>query len=206
MMKKKLMIILNRVVTILLLTFMISSTTVISIAESEEFSVRGGVKFGMTPEEVIAIEESNGFYCDKSDDGDILYKSDYDYQLYYQTSVGKLGSLEIMRYEYDFDLKNKLLYQLEYVFRNQNAYPYLLSALSKKYGEPDSAIKNSTNKYLDIGAKSHISHSRWEVPNGEEMIIVIDLWDNDYNVCFLTYQSFIKQKLMEEEETLDFGL
>ena len=111
-----------------------------------------------------------------------------------------------MRYEYDFDLSSKKLYQLEYVFKEQNAYAYLLSAISNKYGEPGENIKNSTIKYLDIGAKTHRSHSRWELPNGEDMIVVIDLWDNDYDVCFLTYQSFNKQKLMEEEAALDFGL
>ena len=104
----------KRFITILAVcALLISCVTGFSLAESEEFSVRGGIKFGMSPEEVIAIEEANGFYYDKSSDSEILYRSDSDYQLYYRETAGKLGSLQIMRYEYDFDLSSKKLYQLE---------------------------------------------------------------------------------------------
>lgn len=177
-----------------------------ALGETEEFSLRGGIKFGMTPKEVISIEESNGFYYSKTSDGNTLYNAGYNYQLYYNNNPGKLGSLQIMRFEYDFDISDQKLYQIEYVFKEQNAFNYLLSALSNKYGEPNPTAMNSTDIFIEIGADMHLSHSRWELPNGEEMIVVIDLWDNEYDVCFLTYQTFKKQEYMEEEDSLDFGL
>ena len=176
-----------------------------AVAEDEGFSLRGGVKFGMTPEQVIAVEKANGFYYDLTSKGEMLYNTGSEYNLYYGTNVGKLGTINIMRFEYDFDLKNKQMYQFYYVFKGQNAFAYLSPALTNKYGPADSACKYATDKYLEIGADSHISHNRWAVPNGRETV-VIDLWYNEYDVCFLSYQSFNVQRLMEEEEALNFGL
>ena len=185
---------------------LITSAVSFSLAEAEGFSLRGGVKFGMSPEEVIAIEESNGYYYDLTSKGEILYNTGSEYNLYYQKTVGKLGSLNIMRFEYDFDLTKKQMYQFYYVFKGQNAFAYLYSALCEKYGPVDTSSKNATAKYLDIGASTHNSQARWTVPSGENEVIVIDLWDNEYDVCFLSYQAFYKQKMMEENEALDFGL
>ena len=173
-------------------------------ANAEEFSLRGGVKFGMSPEEVIAIEASNGFYHDLTSKGDMLYKHTTGYQLYFEDKgVGKLGNLSIMRFEYDFDLVTKKMYQFYYVIRESGAYSYLLPSLTAKYGEPTRSGTLMTEKFSEVS--SHLNHGHWEVEYDDE-IIVIDLWDNSYGTCFLVYQSFSPRQLQTEQESLDFGL
>ncbi|MBQ8653839.1 MAG: hypothetical protein IJ507_02785 [Clostridia bacterium] len=193
----------KKIVIWLLLVVM---TVVPLAAQAESFSLRGGVRFGMSPEEVIAVEASNGYHHDLTSKGDLLYKADTSYQLYYQKkNIGSLGSLPIMRFEYDFDLVNKEMYQFYYVFKGNDAYNYLVKSLAKKYGDTDRATTLATEKYEEIGADSHISHSRWTVESGDE-IVVIDIWDNKYDVCFLVYQAFNGRQVLEEADSLDFGL
>ena len=170
----------------------------------EGFSLRGGIRFGMSPDEVIEIEKSNGYDYDLNSNGEKLYESDYSYQLYYQSCGGQLGNLSIFRFEYDFDLADKKMYQFYYVFKGQDAYSYLYEALTKKYGAADNSIPQKTETFsrIQLGLRSS---SRWAVPDGDN-IVVIDLWDNEYNTCFLAYQPFNSQKVMEEDESLDFGL
>ncbi len=198
--------ILKRIFVMLLAICVISTLFFqVSVAETKGFSLRGGIQFGMSPEEIIAIENSNGYFYSLTAKGNILYDTGYDYQLYYDTNIGNLGSLPITRFEYDFDYIDKKLYQFYYVFKdNSNAFEYLSSALSRKYWFDDTNSKYSTQKYKDTGAKSHISQKRWTMYY-DDYLVVIDLWNNTSNVCFLAYQSYSSQQLIEQE-SLDFGL
>ena len=174
------------------------------VAHAEDFSFRGGIRFGMSPEEIIAIEASNGFYYDLTMKGDMLYKHTTNYQLYFQKQqLGSLGTLPIMRFEYDFDLVNKQMYQFYYVFRSSDAYAYLLPSLVQKYGAASVTSTLTTEKFAE--ATAVLNHSHWELEFDSE-IIVIDLWDNSYGTCFLTYQSFSTTALEDEQASLDFGL
>ena len=178
----------------------------VCVASAEDFSLRGGIRFGMTPEEVIAIEASNGFHYDLTNSGDTLYRHTTGYQLYFEDkNIGSLGTMPIMRFEYDFTLASRQMYQFYYVFRTDGAYAYLQPALVQKYGAPTTANTLSTEKYREIGASSHLNHSHWELEYGEE-IIVIDIWDNSYGVCFLSYQAFDAGSMQDEQNSLNFGL
>lgn len=189
----------KKIVVWLLLVVM---TAVPLAAQAEGFSLRGGVRFGMSPEEVIAVEASNGFHYDLTSKGDMLYKSDRNYQLYYaDKDIGNLGSIPIMRFEYDFDLVNREMYQFYYVFQGNDAYNYLSGHLAKKYGETDPDCTLETERFREHLASTLDSHSRWTVENGDETV-VIDIWDNKMDVCFLVYQSFSNRQELDEEAAL----
>ena len=191
-------------VCLLALSIIFTGST--AFAKDEEFSLRGGIKFGMTPEEVISIEESNGFNYSKTSSDEILYNTGMDYNLNYKSDIGKLGSLDIFRFEYDFDLVNKHMYQFYYVFKGQNAFAYLSDALTDKYGLPDLSCNYSTALFDELGViGGYNSHNRWSIKLNEELI-VIDLWDNEYDTCFLTYQSYKVNSAVKDESSLDFGL
>lgn len=187
----------------LCLLLLLSATAV-----AEEFSLRGGVKFGMSPEEVIAIESSNGFKHDLTNDGELLYySSDSDnYQLYYQDNpLGKMGKIPIFRFEYDFDATEQKMYQFYYVFDEEGACSYLSEALIAKYGMPSQHPATFTELYLSRGADSHLTHNCWTVESGEGKLVVIDIWDNSYGTCFLVYQQ-VDVTPRPLVNTLDFGL
>ena len=184
--------------------------TVSSLAESETsgFTLRGGIKFGMTPEEIIEIEKSNGYEYTLTSKGDVLYDAGTCYNLYYGQSdsvFAYLGKQPIMRYEYDFDKANKRMYQFYYVFQTgKEAFDYLTDALCTKYGSCDPSPRFSTEKYADLG-HFQIAHNCWSVPDGNNTV-VIDLWHNDYGICFLSYQMFAASPEVDEQQSLDFSI
>lgn len=173
---------------------------------AEPFTLRGGIQFGMSPDEVIEIEASNGFHYDLTSKGDILYKGKNNYQLYFEDkNIGFLGTLPIYRFEYDFDLDEKLMYQFYYVLKGKDAYEYLVPSLTQKYGTPDAASNFSTELYRELGDENHLAHSRWLV-TADEDAVVIDIWENKYDVCFLVYQALDGMHMLDEQTSLDFGL
>lgn len=193
----------KRILAALLLVFMLAT---LSFAHAEEFSLRGGVRFGMSPEEIIVIEASNGFHYDMTSTGETLYTHTTNYQLYFEDKINStLGTLPIMRFEYDFDLAGEQMYQFYYVFKDASAYEYLLAALTAKYGAPTTTSTLSTEKYAESSAKFARSHSRWELTYDDE-IVIIDLWDNTFDTCFLAYQGFDTVNFADEQASLDFGL
>ena len=123
----------KRVSCIILIILVLSH----SIAFSESFEVRNGIHFGMTKEEVIAVEEQNGNSADSVYDGNYI-KDGLTYQEV--TIAGIPGS----RIDYYFDEGglNEIVYWLGSLDVNlvseQAAYSTFLtmeSALSEKYGE-----------------------------------------------------------------------
>lgn len=48
------------------------------------------------------------------------------------------------------------------------------------------------------------SHSRLELVCDAE--IIINLWDNTFDTCFLAYRSFDSVNFADEHASLDFGL
>ena len=178
----------------------------LSLAE-DRFSIRGGVTFGMSPEEIIEIEKANGLQPREVSGGGYLYESGRDLQLYYGAKGNplnaNLGLLKIMRFEYDFTSAGRKMYQLVYVLEEKGAYSYLADALSAKYGPSDESIALSTAQYEYIGDDSHLNHGRWSVPDADGTV-VIDLWDNQYGICFLAYMTVPQSE--DEQSSLDFGL
>mgnify|MGYP007008594492 CR=1 FL=1 len=194
----------KRIALVLLALVMLSG--ICTACAEESFSFRGGVKFGMSPQEVISVEESHGFYHDYTNSGDLLYVTNRNKQLYYQDKeLGCVGTMPIMRFEYDFDLNATKMYQFYYVFKSGEAYDYLRPSLIQKYGAPATGSTFATERFTEAGEKYVSNHSCW-VLEYENETVVIDLWDNQYSTCFLVYQSFNVNQLKEEQALLDFGL
>lgn len=178
---------------------------VFSVSLAEEFSIRNGIRFGQDPDTIIGIEKENGFAPNHTD----LYEGDEDDQLYFETGI-RLGKVECLRIEYDFNKSDKLMYQCYYVSRGgYDDYSYLREALIKKYAEPahDNDGKTPSKisaRYTRLGLDTHDHDCHWLLPY-ENYDVVIDLWDNEYGTVFLVYQAFPKGG-MSEEGSLDFGL
>lgn len=137
----------KRIVAALLLVLMVAT---LSFAHAEEFSLRGGIRFGMSPKKNIAIEASNGFHYDKTSKGETLYAYTMNDQFHFEYKFNcTLGALPIMRFEYDSDLSSKQMYPFYYVFKDTSAYEYLLASLTAKYGAPTTTSALSTEKYAE---------------------------------------------------------
>ena len=151
-------------------------------AAADLYSTEYGVKFGMTPQEVQDIETQNGNELKGTFE-------DYDsYQLYYETDV-HLYSLRCVRMQYDFDVVDRLLYQVYYVSKGGAAdFAYLNSLLSTKYGAPVNDTNDSGDyslHYDRLGRDDgHIEAAHWLVP---ELNLGVDLWYNDYDSVFTTF-------------------
>ena len=151
-------------------------------AAADLYSTEYGVKFGMTPQEVQDIETQNGNELKGTFE-------DYDsYQLYYETDV-HLYSLRCVRMQYDFDVVDRLLFQVYYVSKGGAAdFAYLTSLLSTKYGAPVNDTNDSGDyslHYDRLGRDDgHIEAAHWLVP---ELNLGVDLWYNDYDSVFTTF-------------------
>ncbi len=164
----------------------------VKTAEGETcFTLRHGIRFGMTSGEVIRIERKNGFqYKDYDmDDGEALYDSGYNYQLNYQPPGANLGGLKLNRFEYDFTRHDKTLYQFYYGFPMPSGECYfpISNALEKKFGPatPDGRI---SEKFSSVGKDRVNAHVGWTLPDDESYFIVIDLWITFMEVCYLSFQ------------------
>ncbi len=144
-----------------------------------------GVRFGMTPRTVQIIESGH----QRTPKG--TYQSADSYQLYYDYDV-HFYTIQCSRMEYDFDIFDKLLYQVEYVSKGgAEDYSKALSLISSQYGNPV-PDKAGTGKYSDtyerLGGKenSHIEAAHWLFPE-EDKHLGIDLWYNDYDVVTIIF-------------------
>ena len=153
----------------------------IACASADLYATEHGIKFGMTPQEVQDIEAENNN----------VLKGDYldtkSYQLYYETDI-HFYSLKCSRMQYDFDLNDRLLYQVYYVSKGGAAdYAYINSIVTTQYGSPVNDTSDSGKYsllYDQIGKDGHIDVTHWLVP---EQNLGIDLWYNDYGTVFVSF-------------------
>ena len=151
-------------------------------AVADQYSTVYGVKFGMTPQEVQDLETQNGNELKGT------FESNDSYQLYYEKDV-HLYSLKCTRMEYDFDVKDRLLYQVYYVTNGGAAdFTYVKSLLSAEYGVQvnDTSDKGEYSLLYDqLGREDrHIEVAHWLVP---EQNLGIDLWYNHYDTVFALF-------------------
>ena len=170
-------------------------------AEAEPFSMRGGVKFGMTPAEVIAVEESNGFSNMPTRDGD-AFKSLSDWQVYYNGNyqffsdpdAGEVDTVIVERWEYDFDYEDQTLFQCYYLLHpidpSQDisvTVGAMSRALMDVYGPSDETEERTTKKYKEWSNDEITLYNRWALPDGDGGTVIIDLF-TIYDMIFLAYQ------------------
>lgn len=160
-------------------------------AEGETyFTLRHGIRFGMTSEEVIRTERRNGFRYKKYeiDDGDPLYDSGYNYQLNYEYPGVNLGGLKLCRFEYNFTRENRTLYQFYYVFPmpSRECFFPLSMALEEKYG-PAAAEGRPSEKFGSVWKERIRAHMGWNIPDSEDTFIAVDLWMTMTETCYLAF-------------------
>lgn len=152
-----------------------------SCALADLYATEYGVKFGMTTQEVQDIETENNHEL-KGD-----YQDAQSYQLYYETDI-HFYSLKCTRMEYDFDVNDRLLYQVYYVSKGGTAdFAYIKSLVTMQYGSPVNDTDDSGEYsllYDQIGKDSHIDVTHWLVP---DLNMGVDLWYNHYDTVFASF-------------------
>ena len=143
-----------------------------------------GARFGMTVQEVQDIEAQNGHELKGT------YETADSFQLYYETGV-HFFSLECSRMEYDFDVVQRLLFQVYYVAKGGQAdYDRAVSEVTALYGAPEEYV-NDTDKYSllyeQIGRDDdHVAETHWLIRE-DGMNLGIDVWYNEYDTVFIMF-------------------
>lgn len=159
-----------------MVVLMIALLQITAISYSDTFVSEVGVRFGMTPQEVEEIEPNKL---------NTTYTNSTSYQLNYSSDV-KLHSLSCTRMEYDFDVQDKLLFQMIYVAKGgESDYRYLFGIYSDLYGNPlnDEDDDNQYSLFYEqLGKKdNHIESAHWIIADSN---LGIDLWYNEYDTVF----------------------
>lgn len=139
--------------------------------ENEDFSIRGGIHWGSTKEDIQNIETSNG---NSSTDSEIYYG---EYDLSYLTVLA--GYEASITYWMD---SNQTLDEFQYVLYQGEAYSNIKAALTQKYGDPlfdeQSYIAGTgidrVSKKLAIMSPSERDYAGWIV---------------QYNDCYLMLET-----------------
>ena len=164
-----------------MLCLVLAMLSFVACAMADLYATEFGVKFGMTPQEVQDIETENKHEL-KGD-----FQNADSYQLYYETDI-HFYSLRCVRMEYDFDVNDRLLFQVYYVSKGSAAdFAYVNSLVTMLYGSPVNDIDDSGRYsllYDQVGKDSHIDVTHWLVPNQN---LGIDLWYNDYGTVFVSF-------------------
>lgn len=141
----------KRIITILLLICLFCSTG--CAKKPEEFSIRNGIKFGMTPEEVIAIEgeENKTDETIFSDGGAIIYYKDV-----------MMGADTDITFMFDDDGLNFILYDINDKYLQSSCesnYNAINETLREKYGKESVSVveidkNNGTEDWITIWSVS----------------------------------------------------
>ena len=137
------------------------------VTEDEAFSIRGGIHWGATKEEIVNIETAN----ENSPNDSETYYGDYD--LSYKTLLA--GYEAVITYWLD---SNQTLDEFQYILFQSEAYSNIKTALTQKYGVPlfdkQSYIAGTgidrVSKNLSILSPSERDYAGWIV---------------QYNDCYL---------------------
>lgn len=113
--------------------------------ESEEFIVHSGVKFGMTKDDIYALEKDAGFSPEEADKGDRILVKGYiagydDTSLYYSFTDDKMETALYCFFPDDDHA--------------ESTYQNLNSVLTGKYGDPFTS-NNGKIEYIDFGVESY---------------------------------------------------
>lgn len=195
----------------MLLAIIISMASVSAFAEATvvdgEFSVRNGIKFGMTVDEVASVEKENGNTAaykimDMDTPVEPLNWIRYD-------GCVNIASVEMSTLDYlftgDGSLKG-ISYSLGNADYNRiDAYPMIQESLCAKYGEPalvglDSVLMDTSSYSLIDEVESmeifKMLGMKWEVTDINQWLIkypeyyvVIDVFKSDW-MCHVGYRMF----------------
>lgn len=164
-----------------LVVLMVYTNMVSALADTQyatvdsEFTIRGGVHYGSTKEEIDAIEKNNG---SSPTDTDTFYGETYD--LSYTTPLA--GHPACVTYWMD---SNGILDEFQYLLYTNESYMDIKSALVDKYGAPMNTASTSTALIVGTG-----------IDRISEQLKVLSPYDKDYsgwlikyNDCFLMIET-----------------
>lgn len=202
----------------LIMAFVLVLCTIGACAEAENFSVRNGITYHMTPTEVVNKEKENG---NTPFDKNATLQEQYKYGLEY--SHLSVAGVEDSVIEYRFEKDG--LYFIEYKLHN-GSYNSLADALTKKYGNPMFSTSDKTTfarrecsgdiiEYAADGRSnstfSNGKYKEWIVPY-TDCYAVITLtsvklsgrvalsWGTDYSIClFYSLYSIDEMNSMIDE-------
>ena len=174
-----------------------------------DFTIRGGVMFGMTPDEVKGIESGTPSESEERDCFELGYGG-----------LDSLAGIPIYRaasdnIEYKFSLNDRKLYAIEYWYGYYDGgadeyFTELCSTITKKYGEPlhyndgkTFSVTTPTLKswmgYVGMGLYSLRQLSEWvvEYNNYYIMIDVFTLRDKGTDQLIVGYKMISKEEMAE---------
>lgn len=197
-----------------------SNSTSVSISKkfNEDFSVRDGIKFGMTKDEIIQKEENtiaSYDYMIKNFD----YNSSMEdlYNKYHTMRViTKVLDQDFQTIQYHFDENYKLI-DFGYELNDKFSYDELLKMLKNKYGNPVNKDLAQYIRGLDYnplitfiplfdypGSHDINGNSVYWVVEYKDGVVLIELNDGvnkesrvqgNKNVCFIGYRQTTKEKI-----------
>lgn len=123
-----------------------SSSVSISKKFNEDFTIRNGIKFGMSKDEIIKIEENtiaSYDYIIKNFDNNMSMEDMYN-KYHTMRVVSKVLEQDFQTIQYYFDDDMKLI-DVGYELNDKFTYDELLKLLKNKYGNP---VNSETAKYI----------------------------------------------------------
>lgn len=219
----------KKTVSIILLCIMMlalagcsSNSSSVSVGKkfNEEFSVRNGIKFGMTKDEIIEIENNTiASYDYMIKDFDYNPSMEDLYNKYHTMRViTKVLDQDFQTIQYHFDADYKLI-DFGYELNEKFTYDELLKLLKSKYGNPvnkDLAQYICGENYSPLitylplmdfpGSHEINANSVYWIVEYKDGVVLIELNDGinkeskvsgNKDVCFIGYRKITKEAIQE---------
>ena len=160
---------------------------VFALAE-DVFNSEYGIRFGMSIEEVKAIEKEHNHIPFQSDpflDRD-AYILEFIDDIYF-------GSLKCSSRDYYFSLSDQKLFQCTYSCEGENhEYNYIKNTLVDQYGKPmgndaDSEKEQKWSNTFERLAKYQLKEDTHWLVTYDKYELGVDLWLNDYSKIFIVF-------------------
>ncbi len=136
------------IVFVLLISSGCSSQTTSTESKVEEFTVHGGVKFGMKANEIIEFEANNGYLFKEEDHFQLLFPIEKNRLICYGITVAGIEDSSVYYFFDDSGAMTTCLYYRDDSYSEPFENTNVLNTLTEKYGNPIS----SGEDFIDIGS------------------------------------------------------
>lgn len=200
----------NRIVSSICIIIILCCSHAKGYVESERFSIRNGITFGLSIEEVKSIEEKNG-------NANLLRIDNEDLINYWYLNIAGYEGCSV-----DYRFSNNALYEIDYCFsadgRNYtqtyalNTVKDLYISLQKKYGDAghngDGIVYSIISDvfgytvYDKTGMHKLVAYAEWLLPY-ESDYMVIDLYVDSFGSTFSktkTYTAYLNYRMVDKEK------
>jgi len=152
----------KRIIAIISFLCLICATACAS--EADEFTIRNGIKFGMTPDEVIAIEGEE----DRLDEG---YEGHYYSELCYRDVF--MGSYVKVEFAFGSNGLQAIIYEIKDEIFQINGQPFfdvINDILREKYGHEEINMV-----VMDDETGEEIKTALWKIPQSDRTIEILHI-------------------------------